>query len=96
MKKLCAAVCLSVALTIPACLSAQDRDRDEHHDKRIYDKRHNDYHEWNDREDRAYHMYWEQQHRHYVDWDHANERQRDAYWDWRHKHSDAILKIDIR
>ncbi len=66
MKKLCTALCLSVALAIPAYVSAQDRDRDdhrdEHHDQRIYDKRHNDYHEWNAHEDKAWHIYWEQQH----------------------------------
>ena len=90
MKKLCTALCLTVALGVPAYVTAQD------HDKKIFDKRHNDYHEWNDREDKAYHIYWEQNHHAYVDWDHASERQREAYWNWRHKHSDAILKIDIR
>lgn len=92
MKKLCTAFCLSVALTVPVYVSAQEH----HDDKRIYDRKHHDYHEWNDREDKAYHIYWEQQHHAYVDWEHANERQRDAYWNWRHRHSDAILKIDIR
>jgi hypothetical protein len=92
MKKIITALTLSTGLMlIPAYLGAQD-----HHDDRYYDKHHKDYHQWNDHEDRAYHMYWEQHHHHYIDWDHANARQRQAYWNWRHSHSDAILKINIR
>ena len=85
------AVFLTSALLTPVGLCAQD-----HHDDRgYYDKHHKDYHQWNDHEDRAWHMYWEQRHRPYVDWAAANESQRQAYWDWRHNHSDALLKIDI-
>lgn len=95
MKKILTAMAVSMALLTPVCVNAQDHDRDEHQNKRYYDKRHKDYHEWNANEDRAYHMYWEQRHHAYVDWEHASERQREAYWDWRHNHSDAVLQINI-
>jgi len=101
MKKNLLTLTLSVALLTPVCFSAQDhdRDRDDHRDRddrhHLYDKRHKDYHDWNDNEDRAYHMYWDQRHQQYVDWDRASERQRQAYWDWRHRHSDAVLQINV-
>lgn len=98
MKKLFIALSVSAALSLPLCTYAQDRDdhrEDRDHHGRYYDKRHHDYHEWNDREDRAWHMYWEERHRPYVAWDRANERERDEYWDWRHHHSDADLHIEI-
>jgi hypothetical protein len=84
---------LAAALAIPLGVVAQDHDRD---DRRFYDKHHRDYHEWNDHEDRAWHMYWEERHHAFVDWNHASARERQRYWDWRHNHSDAVLKIDIR
>lgn len=89
MKKILISLSLSLALTVPVCVYAQD------HDQRYYDKHHKDYHTWNDNEDKAYHIYWEQQHRTYVDWNHASARQRQAYWDWRHEHSDAVLQINV-
>ena len=102
MKKILTVLSLSVALTVPVCLQAQDHDRDDRHhdrddrhDRRYYDRHRRDYHEWNGNEDRAYHMYWEQQRHPYVDWDRANEAQRQRYWDWRHRHSDSVLRIDI-
>jgi hypothetical protein len=98
MKKIIVALSLSAALTMPLCtLAAQDHDdhRDRHDDRGYYDKRHHDYHQWNDHEDRAWRMYWEQRHRPYVGWDRASESQREAYWNWRHNHSDAVLNINI-
>lgn len=91
MRKLLIAATLSAALVVPLATYAQ-----EHHDDRYYDKRHHDYHQWNDHEDRAYHMYWEQRHQPYVAFTAATPAQQQAYWDWRHRHSDALLKIDIR
>ena len=101
MKKALLSASLVAALLSPTLINAQDRDRDrdrgEHHDqdRRYYDRRHKDYHNWDSNEDRAYHMYWEQHRRSYIEWERANERQRQAYWDWRHQHSDAVLRINI-
>lgn len=91
MKKILTTLTLTAALLTPLSLVAQD-----HHDDRgYYDAHHKDYHQWNDHEDRAYHIYWEQHHHAYVDWAAASAAQRQAYWDWRHSHSDAILNINI-
>jgi len=92
MKRLLITLSLSTALMIPFYSYAAPQD----HDNRYYDKHHKDYHQWDDREDKAWHMYWEQRHRTYVDWSRASESQRQAYWDWRHRHSDVDLHIDIR
>ncbi|HZS53863.1 MAG TPA: hypothetical protein VFA65_05640 [Bryobacteraceae bacterium] len=97
MKKLFLTLSLSAALAIPfsAYAAGQDHDRDHHDDRGYYDKHHHDYHQWNDHEDRAWHMYWEQRHRPYEEWNRASEAQQQAYWNWRHSHSDAVLKINI-
>ena len=93
MKKLFLALPLGIALLSPSYLVAQDHDRDHDrdHEHRYYDADHRDYHEWNEREDRAYHRYWEDRHRHYIDWERASEAQRRAYWRWRHEHPDSVL-----
>jgi len=98
MKQTLTGLLVAVALFLPNCLFAQHRDddrRDHPDEHRYYDKKHKDYHQWNDHEAQAYRMYV-QQHHGYPDWDRANERQRNDYWNWRHSHSDSILKINIR
>ena len=96
MKKLAISLAVAASLLVPCATFADDHDHDRDHDQRYYDRHRKDYHHWDDREDRAYHMYWEQRHRPYVDWDHANNRDRERYWNWRHEHNDSLLKIDIR
>jgi len=102
MKQTLTGLFVGAALLLPSYMFAQpprrDDDRRDHPDEhRFYDKKHKDYHEWNDHEGQAYRMYWQQHHGgHYVDWDKANSRQRNDYWNWRHNHSDAILNINIR
>ena len=95
MKKLLTALSLSVALTVPVYLNAQDHDRDDHH--RYYDADHRDYHEWNANEDRAYRRYWEDRHHTYIEWERSNAAQRRAYWRWRHEHPDSVLfQVNVR
>jgi hypothetical protein len=100
MKQTLTGLVVAAALLVPNCLLAQRHDRDDdrrdHPDQhRYYDKKHKDYHEWNDHEAQAYRMY-ERDHHGAPDWDRANERQRNDYWNWRHNHSDSVLKINIR
>ena len=84
---------LMTALALaPAALQAQDRD----HARSYHDKQHNDDHEWNNHETRAYRIYLRQNHRRYHDFSRLKENDQQAYWGWRHEHSDALLKIDIR
>jgi hypothetical protein len=66
-------------------------------DHRTYhDAAHNDDHDWNAHEDRAYRIWVKEQHRKYQDFAKLKEEDRQAYWAWRHEHSDTVLKLDIR
>ena len=86
---LSAALIVPVAMT-PSALQAQD------HGRTYHDKEHNDDHQWNSHENRAYRIYLKQNHRKYHDFSRQREEDQQAYWGWRHEHSDALLKIDIR
>jgi len=94
MRRFLAATFLSAALLVPAVANAQDRDRDdhrdqEHHETRVYDKQHKDYHDWNDTEDQAWHRYLDGKYRAYVDYTKANSREQKEYWNWRHQRPDS-------
>jgi hypothetical protein len=71
---------------------------DDHHDKdhRYYDRDAKDWHEWNDREARAYRRYLEESRRKQIEWERANAAQQRDYWKWRHKHPDAEVYGDRR
>jgi hypothetical protein len=84
---LAAALIGSVAL-IPTSLPAQDH--------KYHDAAHNDDHEWNSHEDRAYRMWAKENHRKYRSFETLKEEDRQSYWGWRHEHDDAKLKIVIR
>jgi Ni/Co efflux regulator RcnB len=91
------AALLGAALIIPVALAPTALRAQDHKDARSYhDKDHNDDHQWNSHEDKAYRMYAKQNHRKYRDFSRLNENDQQAYWGWRHDHSDALLKIDIR
>ena len=83
-----AALIIPVALTPTAVLAQTPRS--------YHDKDHNDDHQWNSHEDRAYKMYAKENHRKASNFDRLKENDQQAYWGWRHEHSDAILKINIR
>lgn len=84
---LCAALASPFTIT-PTSLLAQDR-------KTYHDKQHNDDHQWNDHEDKAYRMYAKENHRKYVPFVKLKEDDQQSYWGWRHEHSDTLLKITI-
>jgi hypothetical protein len=77
---------LGAAAVVPAASMAQDRN-----DHRFYDRDHNDWHEWNEGEERAYHRYWEERHAEYRPWAKMKSEEQRAYWRWRHDHPDAVL-----
>jgi hypothetical protein len=62
-----------------------DRRKDE---KRIYDRDHKDYHNWDQREDAAYRHWLEERHEAYRDYAKLNAKRQAEYWKWRHEHSD--------
>jgi len=86
----CAALMIPVAF-VPTALRA-----DDHKARTYHDKQHNDDHEWNGQEDKAYRMYAKENHRKYSDFSKLKENDQQAYWGWRHEHSDALLKIEIK
>jgi hypothetical protein len=91
MKNYITAFVLGTALLAPVAINA-----DEHHDKRYYDKDHKDYHEWNDREDRAYRKYLEGRHMQYRDWNRSRAAEQRDYWRGRHDHPDNVhFRLDI-
>ena len=86
---------LAAALSGPAVTRAaaqpQDNGRPGEHreDKgpnRVYDRAHQDYHNWDDNEDRCYRQYFEEKRRQYRPWAETNQREQRAYWNWRHGH----------
>jgi hypothetical protein len=87
IRKLFVVVLSSFLFLIPARILAQYNYTHPEHYRRYYDRDYRDYHEWNEREARAWHRYWEQQHRREIAWERAKERERRAYWRWRHEHS---------
>ena len=92
MPRLWNAIILSAALLSPVApivLGAED------HPKTYHDKQHNDDHQWNSQEDKAYRIWAKENHRKYRDFSKLKEEDQQAYWGWRHDHSDALLKIDI-
>lgn len=88
---------LGAALVIPVSLAPMIARAEDHNKARSYhDKEHNDDHQWNGQEDKAYRLYAKQNHRKYNKFETLNENDQQAYWGWRHEHSDSLLKIEIR
>lgn len=84
------AVLITPVTLTPTLLRADDRPHSYH------DKAHNDDHEWNSHEDKAYRIWAKENHRKYRDFSKLREEDRDSYWGWRHNHSDAELKLVIK
>ena len=78
---------LGASALLPATASAQDRDHERQvQERRMYDRTHRDYHNWNGDEDRVYREYLRERHRRYLAFSRMNGRQQRAYWQWRHEH----------
>ena len=87
------AIVIGAALLAPISSTAL---RAEGPPRTYHDRQHNDDHQWNSREDKAYRIWAKENHRRYRDFGKLKEEDRQTYWNWRHEHSDALLKIDIR
>jgi hypothetical protein len=79
---------LASALAAPVILMAGPQPQEASVQLRVYDSRHKDYHNWDDREDRAYRGYLTDQHRNYREYNRQSGRQQRNYWTWRHSHPD--------
>jgi hypothetical protein len=92
IKTFLTAALMGATLLIPVTL-APGQLRAE--DQKYHDKGHNDDHQWNSQEDKAYRMWAKENHRKYVPFNKLKDEDQQSYWGWRHEHSDAVLKIDI-
>jgi hypothetical protein len=92
MKSIIQTAILSAALlgvaSTPSVMRAQDH--------KYHDAAHNDDHEWNSHEDKAYRIWAKENHRKYVTFDKLKDEDQQSYWAWRHDHDDAKLKIVIK
>jgi hypothetical protein len=79
---------LATAIAAPTAIMAGPKPQDASVQVRIYDRDHRDYHNWNDREDRAYRRYLAEQHRIYLEYHRQHSSVRKHYWNWRHSHPD--------
>jgi hypothetical protein len=55
---------------------------------RVYDSHHHDYHNWDEREDRAYRRYLAKRHEEYHAYSTWHHKEQHNYWNWRHHHPD--------
>jgi hypothetical protein len=93
MKNFLTTALIGAVMTIPVTLAPTPLNAA---DQKYHDKAHNDDHEWNSHEDKAYRAWAKENHRKYVPFTKLKEDDQQSYWGWRHEHSDAVLKINIR
>ena len=79
---------LAAAIAAPALVVAEAKAQEASVQVRVYDRDHRDYHNWDDREDRAYRHYLVAQHRTYREYNRQHYRAQRHYWNWRHSHPD--------
>jgi hypothetical protein len=94
MRRFLGTFLLGAVMAIPMVVRADDeheRRNEANRVQRYYDPYAKDWHEWNDREDRAYHRWWEEHHHNSAirDWNKLKNRERQEYWRWRHDHPEA-------
>jgi hypothetical protein len=82
------ALFLTAAFAASGSTVAATTPNDEHVQVRVYDPWHHDYHNWDDREDRAYRAYQNQRHETYLAYEHRKHSYQHDYWNWRHSHPD--------
>jgi len=95
------AVPIAIRANSPLSLQTerQDKDAKERAEKqkdadkaekklRVFDAKHNDYHDWNENEDRAYRRYLNERHEDYRDYGKMTHEKQTEYWEWRHANPD--------
>jgi hypothetical protein len=93
MKRYLSACLLGACLLIPVVVKADDDNHQQN--KRYYDRDAKDWHEWNGKEDQAYHRYLVEQHVASHDWTKANNKEQRDYFRWRHSHPDVVVVPDV-
>jgi hypothetical protein len=85
--RLIASLILSAALLAPMSIIAIPTPQTSVQ-VRIYDRDHKDYHNWDDRENRAWGIYLTNNHKRQHEFTKANKREQSDYWKWRHNNPD--------
>ncbi len=83
-----ASLLLTAVLAGPMSIMAVPSPAGEAVTVRVYDRRHRDYHNWDDRENHAWGVYLTTNHRRHYEYVRAHRRDQDRYWEWRHSHPD--------
>lgn len=83
-----ASLLLAAALAAPISIMAVPTPEEHRVQIRIYDRRHKDYHNWDDHENHAWGVYLTTNHRRHYEYARAHRREQDRYWNWRHSHPD--------
>ncbi|HEY2461248.1 MAG TPA: hypothetical protein VGI16_10575 [Candidatus Acidoferrum sp.] len=83
-----ASLSLITALAAPAAIVAAATPAPQEVKIRVYDREHKDYHNWDDREDHAWHRFLDENHRDAHDFKKAKREEQREYWSWRHNHPD--------
>jgi len=79
---------LAAALATPAVIMATPASNDDGVQVRVYDGRHKDYHNWDDRENHAWGIYLTNNHKKNHEYKDSKKREQSNYWNWRHAHPD--------
>ena len=79
---------LVAALAAPVTILAARATQEDHDRKRVYDKDHKDYHNWDDKENRAWGQFLTENHRESHEYAKSNKKEQSEYWNWRHSHPD--------
>jgi len=96
MHRILSTLLLGAALAAPVAIRADDEHHEREKARRYYDRNAKDWHEWNEREERAYRRYLEENRLREDRWERANAARQRAYWRWRHNHPDAVVFGDRR
>jgi hypothetical protein len=79
---------LAVALVAPVVALAAPGPQDTKIQIRVFDRDHKDYHNWDDREDRAWGGYQTDHHEKSMEFSKSSKKEQSNYWNWRHAHPD--------
>jgi len=79
---------LAAALVVPVAIMAAPAPQDAGVQIRVYDSNHKDYHNWDDRENRAWGIFLTDNHKKSHEFSRASKKEQGQYWNWRHQHPD--------
>jgi hypothetical protein len=84
----CTSLFLTAALAAPVAILAVPIPQEDHNQKRVYDKDHKDYHNWDANENKAWGQYLDDNHKSSHEYSKANKKEQSQYWNYRHAHPD--------